>query len=47
MDQYNYKKDQNQWPLISECNKKAFWKYYTSAESMEIFDSLYQNKHGI
>ena len=44
MSDYNYKLDANQWPLISECNKVAFWKYYTTAESIAIFDSLYSNK---
>ena len=47
MDDYGYEKDENDWPLISECNKQAFWKYYTSAESLAIFDALYTNKHGL
>ena len=47
MSSYNYTIDENQWPLISECNKVAFWKYYTTAESLAIFDSLYSNKFGL
>jgi hypothetical protein len=44
MDDYGYAKDENDWPLIAECNKEAFWKYYTSAESLAIFDAIYTNK---
>lgn len=47
MDDYGYEKDENDWPLVSECNKQPFWKYYTSAESLAIFDALYTNKHGL
>jgi hypothetical protein len=47
MSEYNYTLDENQWPLIPECNKVAFWKYYPTAESMAIFDSLYSNKFGL
>ena len=31
---YNYETDANGWPLISECNKVPFFKYYTTAESL-------------
>jgi hypothetical protein len=41
---YNYSVDENGWPLISECNKVPFFKYYTTAESLKIFDALYTNK---
>ena len=47
IDSYNYTLDKNGWPLISECNKVAFWKYYTTIESMAIFDAIYTNKHGL
>jgi len=47
IDSYNYTLDKNGWPLISECNKVAFWKYYTTVESMAIFDAIYTNKHGL
>mmetsp|Transcript_37008 Transcript_37008/g.56746 ORF Transcript_37008/g.56746 Transcript_37008/m.56746 type:complete len:203 (+) Transcript_37008:212-820(+) len=47
MDSYNYEKDENDWPLISECNKQSFPVYYTSAESLAIFDALYENKNGL
>lgn len=46
-DHYNYKKDKDGNPLISECQKKVFASYYASAESLELFDSLYTNKHGL
>ena len=41
---YNYARDENDWPQISECNKTPFFKYYTTAESLEIWDALYTNK---
>jgi endoglycosylceramidase len=47
MDEYGYERDENDWPLISECNKQAFWKYYTSSETLAIFDALYTNKFGL
>jgi len=44
---YNYKMDpeNKDWPLISECNKEGFFKYYTTSEVQAIFDSLYTNKY--
>lgn len=47
MDSYNYQKDDNDLPLISECNKLSFPIYYTTAESLAVFDALYTNKHGL
>jgi hypothetical protein len=47
MDSYNYQKDANGWPLVSECNKKPFFSYYTSAEALNIFDAIYNNKNGM
>lgn len=44
---YNYETDERGWPKISECNKQAFFKYYTLAESLAIFDALYTNKYGL
>ena len=46
-DDYKYKTDEDGNPLISECQKLPFFKYYSSAESLELFDSLYTNKHGL
>ena len=40
---YNYETDANGWPLISECNKVPFFKYYTTAESLQIWEALYTN----
>lgn len=47
IESYNYKKDENGLPLISECNKLSFVKYYSSAEGQAIFDSLYSNNFGL
>ena len=47
MDIYNYQKDANGWPLISECNKLGFFKYYTTAEALNIFDAIYNNINGM
>jgi endoglycosylceramidase len=47
MEGYGYERDEHDWPLISECNKKSFPVYYTSAESLAVFDALYTNKHNL
>lgn len=47
MKKYNYKTDAQGYPLKSECTKEFFIKYYSTAESLEIFDSLYTNKHNL
>lgn len=47
MDSYDYDEDSNGWPLIPQCNEVAFFKYYTTAESLAIFDALYTNKHNM
>jgi hypothetical protein len=44
---YHYETDENGWPLIKECNKLSFVKYFTLAETLDIFDALYTNKHGL
>jgi hypothetical protein len=46
-EHYKYEKDEEGNPLTSECAKQTFVLYYSSAESLELFDSLYQNKHGL
>jgi hypothetical protein len=44
---YNYEKDENGDPLISECQKNDFAFYYTSPESLNAFDALYNNHQGL
>ena len=34
-------------PLVEECTKNNFVDYYTTAESMELFDALYFNTNGL
>lgn len=46
-DDYKYETDEEGNPLVSECQKLPFYKYYSSAESLELFDSLYTNRHGL
>jgi len=41
---YGYKTDEDGNPLVTECLKTPFVKYYGSVESMQIFDALYTNK---
>lgn len=43
IESYNYTKDEQGRPLISECNKEGFFKYYTTSESLAIFDALYND----
>lgn len=47
IDSYNYTKDSSGWPLISECNKTPFFKYYTTSEGLAISDALYTNKQNL
>ena len=46
-DTYGYQTDDQGWPLITDCNKVAFFKYYTTSQSLAIFDALYTNKQGL
>lgn len=47
IESYNYTKDAQGRPLISECNKEGFFKYYTTAESLAIFDALYNDHYDL
>jgi hypothetical protein len=47
MDDYNYKKDSQGRPKISECQKFGFGYYYSSPEAFALFRALYNNQHGI
>lgn len=44
---YDFETDADGNPLIRECMKNNFIMYYGLAESLELFDSLYTNKHGL
>ena len=46
MDSYNFTKDENGNPLISECQKNNFVDYYFSPESMSLFERLYSSEPG-
>jgi endoglycosylceramidase len=45
MEDKGYTKDENGDFLISDCQKEFFADYYTSPQSMEAFDALYNNKN--
>mmetsp|Transcript_4713 Transcript_4713/g.8048 ORF Transcript_4713/g.8048 Transcript_4713/m.8048 type:complete len:413 (+) Transcript_4713:394-1632(+) len=47
MASYGYERDEQGWPLIKECNREPFFKYYTTVESLSIFDALYTNRLGL
>lgn len=47
MAAFEFKTDENGWPLISECNKNSFVRYYSTAESLSAFEMLYQNTNGL
>ena len=47
MEEYGFRKDQNQNPLIQDCQKNLFSTYYTSPESMTLFRSIYENHLGM
>jgi len=43
MESYGYKKDENGDYIISDCQKVNFGEYYTSTQSMFVFDALFKN----
>ena len=47
MNDYNYRMDENDDPLIEDCNKLMFANYYSSKQSVTAFDALMRNKEGI
>ena len=47
MNDYNYRMDENDDPLIEDCNKLMFANYYSSKQSVNAFDALMRNKEGI
>ena len=44
MDSYGHRKDENGLPLIEDCLKNMFTKYYTSIEVSSAFEGLYFNE---
>jgi endoglycosylceramidase len=44
---YNFTLDENGLPLIEECVKTFFIKYYTAPEVCSSFERLYQNTEGV
>jgi endoglycosylceramidase len=47
MKDFGFQTDANGNPLISECNKNSFVRYYSTAESLSAFEMLYQNTNGL
>jgi endoglycosylceramidase len=47
MESYGHRKDENGLPVLDDCIKTNFIKYYTSPEVCSSFEGLYQNKNGI
>mmetsp|Transcript_24214 Transcript_24214/g.17041 ORF Transcript_24214/g.17041 Transcript_24214/m.17041 type:complete len:224 (+) Transcript_24214:29-700(+) len=44
---YDYSMDENDDPIVSDCQKVIFSDYYVSVESLNVFDALYKNKFGL
>ena len=44
---YNYTKDDNGDPLITDCQKEDFYKYYLTKQSMAAFGGFFTNKMGV
>lgn len=47
MPWYGFETDESGYPLISECQTKPFFEYYSTPESLTAFDALYNNKNGL
>ena len=47
MADYGYQLDENDDPIISDCNKVEFGIYYATKQSMAAFNALYTNKKGL
>ena len=44
---FNYTNDANGDPLIADCQKISFYKYYETSNSIVAFESLYKNKDNL
>lgn len=47
MKDYKFKYDENQDPLISDCQTVDFYEFYNSQESMNAFSALWNNVQGL
>lgn len=47
MEKFGYRKDENEDPVIEDCQSRNFAYYYTSKESFVAFSALYKNKDGL
>ena len=47
MNSYEYRMDENDDPLIEDCQKVMFANYYSTKQSVTAFDALLRNKEGI
>ena len=47
MSDYDLRYDEDGLPIIEDCQKTNFAKYYTSVEAISLFRSLYTNKLGM
>jgi endoglycosylceramidase len=47
MNDFNFKKDQDGYPLVSECNKNSFVRYLQTAEALSAYEMLYKNINGL
>jgi hypothetical protein len=44
---FGFRLDQNGLPMIEDCNKNSFVRYFQTPEFLSAFDNLYENKKGI
>ncbi len=47
INEYGFRRDENGYPLIEDCQKNNFAGYYTSPESISGFRNLYYNNYGL
>ena len=47
MSEWGHRIDENGNPVISDCQRNNFVKYFSSAEASSAFDNFYSNKNGI
>ena len=47
MNDFDYEKDENGDPLITECQKRDFYIYYLTKQSMAAFGGFFTNKQGV
>ena len=47
VEDYAWRRDADGNPLLEDCQKTTFFKYYLMPESVSLFDKLYDNKEGM